>query len=1795
VPISPPTPIPRKDLARGIDTYSAKGNIPDGYAQDLENVDTSASGQLSTRAGYEGYYGWLPLRVTKATQLDASTLKLEFADAQTIDLTTARTGPLVLAGRLSFGHTGSFGPYTNGATYSAWYDSFALTSAVAYAAGAGTVTQTSATHGFTDTNFWVGAAEITTPFTTSNASITPDDLQIDTTTFTVALSYNVPAATSGYLIYSNQTAVPGVRYNAPVATGTTKTVSSYTAATDRLTTATPHGLAVGDPVRLTGTGTPGTGLVLNTLYFVQSVPSSTTLTLTAAYGGTAIDVTGAGSGTTAIQLWGTQIPVLTHALNTFKIIARVYDTASVAGKRVETDPDDILIQTDGTVHCIPVDPTAGAAVTFTGAVYLEAVPATQAKSTTATVVGGGPTLNTFTLVAPGSPYLFFSVYRYNAVTSAFESVSVDTFTYDATTDTVSIDYYLSGASGELVDIYWTTGFTVANAITVTNTGTAGVDSAPALTVWGLDHAGIYRNAGAGGHVTHLDAYKRVGERRLVAGIGGNLYRALAYSEAAAWSVGTLVANLGQRVNADTQLGPLFWPSAPGAVRTRGTVYDASVVGNGALVTAATYVAPGVTDYTLGFVAKTGALTIGGTLATSDYLTVSGLANAEHLGSWAIQSIQSDSATQTVIRVAHPAARSSLNETGAQGRAAVATDQFVPRAATNWIPGDTFVGATVSAAGLALTVLSATASVVVLSGVTSTLQLAAGERVGVRRTTKAVPARLSNGTQATTGFVRGDMMALTGAGALARRPRVLAAQTQANQTATLVGTGTLVTVTVPSAHRLNVDDTAVLFGAVGGEFQVLTTPTATTFTYAGTTVAGTTTLQGLVLQLDEAVTVEDSPVGITALTVDGRWVPLEAPVPTYGLPSSAWYRYLDAGTVDAQAALRSTIIQDAMYFTNGSDEVLKFEGTYLTRAGLPRWQPGLFIGIDTSLATKIGVAAGLDYTSKSATGLYFVTATAAVAPGDYVFEGTANKTWLVDKVVTVPGIPTVGTTAGTADSFQITMVPGSDISGSSGIGTLFRVIAYKYYFKFNLLDRNRVIVASYAAQSEDFVVRHTTAGQLNLRLVGPPAFGAYDFDRVELEVYRTEADGKLFYLVSRQPVSFAQGDAYINVTDANSDAVLAPGSGPAHGAVNRDVVMTRLMGNELGTGWDQAPRAKCLTSLNNRLLLGNVKGYPETTLVFKPAADYPWVTAAYLLNLIVTLRRDQTSTATTTDMLNVARYEFVGTAVTITPATDLARTISTLVVTKVAHGLVAGNWVYLFQSAVTAGNFVRYSGWWQLASVTANTFTIATNSVVYAATATDCNRYVTATVPTDIPVWIGTDGNYSMRDGNAASFDWTIQAANRLAMAINATQRATTVAMGAAGWLSAFAGQDLGIGQIKIVSPVAGATTPGIQTSIPDSTIKLFVNGVDFSLPTPTAYSGQFVAKAFPARVVRSFANYPDVFDNPLATDAIASQSVIDVNPSDGQAITALIPFFGEAAGSTSASPLAQAVVVVKEQSVYLVDVESRSVSKIDTRGMGGTAPRAVCTTQRGIMFMNESGVYRLNRDMSVSSVGLLMSGKVRDHLNKTALGEAHAHHWAQGRRVKVSVPVDGAAYPNETWVYDYEREGKGQEFGAWTRHTAYPALGWANLGADAYWAGPSGDVFLVRARGEAADYRDEDGPVAEAVVTLRAEDFGVPNVRKLITAVTTSVELPLTDVSGLTIQTAQNLGRTFETEGGPVALASATYQQRTFKTSLAQRRGMYIQVRYRHQTKDQQLVLTGVAYTAATLSGKLVPEQAEQT
>ena len=560
-----------------------------------------------------------------------------------------------------------------------------------------------------------------------------------------------------------------------------------------------------------------------------------------------------------------------------------------------------------------------------------------------------------------------------------------------------------------------------------------------------------------------------------------------------------------------------------------------------------------------------------------------------------------------------------------------------------------------------------------------------------------------------------------------------------------------------------------------------------------------------------------------------------------------------------------------------------------------------------------------------------------------------------------------------------------------------------------------------------------------------------------EIYRTKANTSgPFYRVSVKDISFNVGDGYIDFTDGVTDDTL--------GTKDLDTVNTNLKGTELGSAWEQPLRSKYITSADNRLVLANIKDYPELDIVIRADEGVGSVTAANMSGKKFLFRKDSTSTDTATDMIDEVNYEFVTSgAVTITPNTDIANDSTTFTVTSTSHGLSAGDWVYMYHNAAGTVNSLTYAGWWQINSVNANDFTVKA-SMNTAATANDVDRYVAATTTTDIPVWLGTDGNLNQVDANTIN---EFTAMIRLANAINASMRMADTTLSSPDqssfvpWITANAGSEYSAGQLIVRQPGVQSTTLEVVLPAAITGSTYYVGGV----LKAAAAEVSAVERVFTSRVLISYSNFPEMFDNPFG-DQVDSDSVVDVNSADGQDITGVIPFFGEAV--FGGGQVEDILVVFKTNSIYLLNISTRELSKIQSRGLGCTAPFSIAQTRDGIMFANNSGVYRLNRDQSISYVGKNIERLFRDEMNRDDLSKLTGHHYGIAGQYKLSVPVgDGQSNNNRVYVYDHQRELGGENFGAWTQFTNHNSTGWANLGNDAFFSTTDGQIFKIRKIGRA--------------------------------------------------------------------------------------------------------------------------------
>jgi len=413
------------------------------------------------------------------------------------------------------------------------------------------------------------------------------------------------------------------------------------------------------------------------------------------------------------------------------------------------------------------------------------------------------------------------------------------------------------------------------------------------------------------------------------------------------------------------------------------------------------------------------------------------------------------------------------------------------------------------------------------------------------------------------------------------------------------------------------------------------------------------------------------------------------------------------------------------------------------------------------------------------------------------------------------------------------------------------------------------------------------------------------------------------------------------------------------------------------------------------------------------------------------------------------------------------------------------------------------------------------------------------------------------------------------------------------WLLSQGGQSYPTGALRVYQTDAlnGEISFTHSSSTEDNNIKydVYINNL---LKTKTSDVSEI--RSFNSRICASYRNNPEIFNDCYSAED-RSRQVIDINPADGQEITAAVQFFGSSA--FGAAQLSQSLVVFKTNSVYLVDIPSNSVQKLQTQGQGCTAPSSVAVTKNGIFFANESGVYRLDTNMRIMWVGRAIDGIWKSGIDKTDMSLLAGHNYVQKRRYKLSYPVKGDSVNSRAFVYDNAREEL-KEVGSWTVYDNHPALGWCNQTADSLFAGTDGRVYKIRNRDEASDYRDDDKGIPLSF-TFGATSFQLPDERKITDSVTVQFQNEYGTLSGIKVLTEQSLSGIFNLSGTvtipeDTAIKSEGDEKKestTIRFSLPQRKGTHVRTKIEKEAiKDESFQISSLTYGVRTTGSDGVPQ-----
>jgi hypothetical protein len=745
-----------------------------------------------------------------------------------------------------------------------------------------------------------------------------------------------------------------------------------------------------------------------------------------------------------------------------------------------------------------------------------------------------------------------------------------------------------------------------------------------------------------------------------------------------------------------------------------------------------------------------------------------------------------------------------------------------------------------------------------------------------------------------------------------------------------------------------------------------------------------------------------------------------------------------------------------------------------------------------------------------------------------------------------------------------MVATFDAPGEDG--NLKKANIYRYYIRYNAIDSNDNIISSAMLGSDDMYAEVFDNSDVDIKALAMPAFNELDYSRIDFELYRTVANSVApFYRVYTSALEYGANTGYINITDNITDFSLTTD--------DTDVISSTLLGGELGTRLERPPVGKVVTSADNRLVLGNITSPHFVDITFRKKDGVAALDYSDFRGMDLTI-----STPGQADL----SFDFQ-------PVSGTVSQIGTdgTVTHDFADPIPTDCWVYLTSINPGENKNLEIAGWFKTVAqnklpITLDTaLTGLTGIKIYFAYDTDIFDFIPAQIPILLEV---SDGNINQR--NFYKLPAETQVSTKISMAVNAVMAQASAPN---AWLLAQGGQSYPNGQFRlrqVANPdgqiTVTVTTPA-QSAFTPLAFNVYVNNLRL-IDAETGDSGVSERRRFPSRLAVSYRNFSEIFDDCYRTDDTIS-TIIDVNPADGQEITAAVPFFG--ASAFGAAQLSQALVVFKTNSVYLVDIASNNVQKLQTQGQGCTAPKSVAVTKNGIFFANESGVYRLGTDMKVMWMGKALDGIWRNELEKTNINLLAGHNYAQERRYKLSYPIRGDVANSRVAVYDSAREELGQ-VGSWTAYDNHPALGWCNQTADSFFASTLGRVYKVRNRGEASDYRDDDQGIPLSF-TFGATNFGMPDERKITESVTVQFQNEYGTVSNVKVLTEQSLSDIFNDSGSVTIPAGDT--DATIRFSLPQRKGTHVRTRIvKDATVDEGFQISSLTYGVRTTGSDGVPQ-----
>jgi len=975
-----------------------------------------------------------------------------------------------------------------------------------------------------------------------------------------------------------------------------------------------------------------------------------------------------------------------------------------------------------------------------------------------------------------------------------------------------------------------------------------------------------------------------------------------------------------------------------------------------------------------------------------------------------------------------------------------------------------------------------------------------------------------------------------------------------------------------------------------------------------------------ITINESVTISNFFGNATIATLDGR---LQLPLkPDNNITKD--FPFEPTGEYSTELAA----LNDSLYTTTYDRSVIKFDGTHISDAGIQEfpiyhhsWIVPKTIGTNEndygfispqSIPGKISAIAGGTRVTMILTNVIPTDVTL----GDEVSVESSDGNTITDMTIDAIDRDT--------DSIELSTSSTTGFAVDDVV-SLFVPTYFGYYFRVEYSDRNGKVIVGTPSSYVDCIVKIIRPSVIKHMVKLPTTSnGATEWDRLKVAMYRTKSATlsssivPTFYKVDDTPAlkgltgSKASDAQAINNTvfsDTTSDDALvtidfvsnAQIASLGGAAIERPIAATR------------PPQSQYLLSTGGNMVYGNIKSKPQLLTTWAKNS----ATVKDLVDTSVTLR----ATFNTVDYDLVTKFvdststniavEDITAVIEDTPAngsdfddpTKESDDVGFLKLTLAGTSVVAGHNSRYIQIISKDGTTEALSndyvgalvGWHKITNVS-GTDTVWIRVPQYIAdefVVSEAVSNLQAVLTTDdiIPCWdvvyddVEPSADVTLPNSTYDVLGRTTRNWSKLVnsvMADNAYYKRIEEELGVepttglnydpnyvlGDWCFTRWGQTVGSGNVEIVQQSTDTLTFQILYSGNPSGFEIFSNG--FLSASPIV--GQ--TAVFPSRLVVSYKNYPESVDNPYADDQFKSFSAIDVNASDGQEITGLASFFGQS--STGAAQLSSTVIVFKTNSIYAVDVVTKQQQKLQSLGQGCTISDSISSTDDTIFFANDTGIYKVTRDLNVKFVGDLLD-RYYKNLNSSAL-RLRGYGFADNITLtyKFGVPTASSSTNDEVVVYNFESMSKQAE-GSWTLYDGIEIASAKQTSTHVWTGNYRGRIFQNRNAGDATDYRDDDSAI-ESTFTYAPQSFGdIGRSKNMSHAI---VQFDGVGPSAVQGEMALDLSSDFTTLDTAI-MGEGNWKGVSVAYSPPATNAVFYQLKLTHNVIDEDCVINGLAFKVA--------------